>query len=180
MDERIAALLADADAARDEASAALGDADPTLLTAPGLIGEWSARELVAHLAHWDDWASTCLDAASRGTLAELASDSWDVDAQNAAVAEQVASLPMSAVRDGEAQSYQRFVDRLSALHPSLLDLAAPWGGTVETIVRENGPDHYAEHAAHLRAWFGADDEADGDDDHAAAPDDGDGDAENRR
>ena len=159
-DERIATLVAEADAARHQVSAALEAADPPLLTAPGLIGGWSARELVAHLAHWDDWASTCLDAAVDGTLGTLASDTWDVDAQNAAVAEEVASLPMSAVRDREAEAYQRFVDRLSALDPALLAMPAPWGGTVETIVRENGPEHYAEHAAHLREWFGADDEAD--------------------
>lgn len=151
--ERIARLLAELDAARAELSAALEDADPALLTAPGLLGEWSARELVAHLAHWDDWGSTCLAAASEGGLGALASDTWDVDVQNREVAREVASLSMSAVCDREASSYERFVQWLAALEPSVLDVAAPWGGTVETIVRENGADHYAEHSAHLRAWF---------------------------
>ncbi len=161
MDDRIATLVADSNAARNEASAALEDADPTLLAAPGLIGDWSARELVAHLAHWDDWASTCLEAVVRGALPDLTSDAWDVDAQNAAVAREVASSPMSVIRDREAQAFQRFVDRLVALDASLLAVPAPWGGTVETIVRDNVPDHYAEHAAHLRAWFskGGEDDA---------------------
>ena len=162
MDERIASLVAEADAARAEVSAALEDADPTLLTAPGLIGEWSARELIAHLAHWDDWASTCLDAAVQGNLTDLASDTWDVDAQNAEVAREVASMPMAAVRGREAEAYERFMARLAALDPSLLALPAPWGGTLETIVRENGPEHYAEHAGHLRAWFTRDAGADAD------------------
>lgn len=156
MDDRIASLVAESDAARGEVSAALEDADPKLLTVPGLIGDWSARELVAHLAHWDDWAATCLEAVARAALPDLASDTWDVDAQNAAVAREAASAPMSTIRDREAEAYQRFVERLAALDPPLLSVRAPWGGTVETIVRENGPDHYAEHAAHLRAWFGED------------------------
>jgi hypothetical protein len=164
VDERIGGLLAELDAAREEVSVALAAADPTLLTVPGLIGEWSAREVVAHLAHWDDWGSTCLEAVTEGRLQELASDTWDVDAQNAEVAAGVASRPMSAVRDREADAYQRFADRLARLDPSLLDVRAPWGGTVETIVRENGPDHYAEHAAELRAWFSDGDAADTDDD----------------
>lgn len=162
MDDRIARLVAEADAGRGEVSAALEDADSTLLTAPGLIGDWSARELVAHLAHWDDWASTCLDAAVQGRLADLASDTWDVDAQNAAVAREVASMPMAAVRDREAEAYAGFMDRLTALDASLLSVPAPWGGTLETIVRENGPEHYAEHAGHLRAWFTPDADADAD------------------
>lgn len=164
--ERLAQLRAELDAARDELSAALEAADPALHTVPGLVGEWSARELVAHLAHWADWASTCLEAvAARGTLDGLGSDDWDVDGQNAAVAADVAGVPMSAVRDREAASYERLADGLSSLDPALLSLPAPWGGTLDTIVVENGPGHYAEHAEHVRAWFAAD-AADDDDEDA--------------
>lgn len=151
--DRLAELRRELDAAREELSAALADADPALLMTPGLVGDWSARELVAHLAHWADWASTCLDAAAEGRLGELGSDTWDVDAQNADVAREAASLSMSAVRDREAESYERLVERLSSLDPSLLSMPAPWGGTVETIVIEDGPEHYAQHAQHVRSWF---------------------------
>ncbi len=163
-EERLAELRSELDAARERLSEALADAEPALLTVPGLLGDWSARELVAHLAHWADWASTCLEAAAEGRLAALASDTWDVDAQNAAVAAEVAPLPMAAVREREADSYERFTQRLSSLDPSLLSLPAPWGGTVETIVLENGAGHYAEHTEHVRAWFaGEADESEEDD-----------------
>lgn len=158
--ERLAELRRELADARDDLSAALADADPALMTAPGLVGDWSARELVAHLAHWNDWASTCLAAAAEDRLTELVTDTWDVDAQNAEVARDVASMPMSAVRDREAESYDRFAGLLSALDPSLLAMPAPWGGTLETIVIENGPGHYAEHAANVRAWFAGEDDED--------------------
>ena len=155
--DRRTELRNELDAARDELSAALEAADPALHTVPGLVGEWSARELVAHLAHWADWASTCLDAAAaNGSLEGVGSDDWDVDGQNAAVAAEVAGLPMSAVRDREAESYERLTERLASLDPALLAVPAPWGGTLDTIVVENGPGHYAEHAEHVRAWFAAD------------------------
>jgi hypothetical protein len=155
--DRLAELIRELDAAREDLSAALAQADPALLTTPGLVGEWSARELVAHLAHWDDWASTCLEAVTDGGLEALASDTWDVDAQNAAVAQRVASLSMEAVRDEEAAAYERFAGLLADLDPSDLAIPAPWGGTVETIVVENGPGHYAEHAEEIRSWFAATD-----------------------
>jgi uncharacterized damage-inducible protein DinB len=162
----VAQLARQLEEARGEFSAALAEADPELLTAPGLLGEWSAREVVAHLAHWTDWGSTCLEAASEGRLDALGSDDWDVDAQNADVARAAASQTMAAVRDREAVAYERFLTTLEALDPALLDAPAPWGGTVETIVLENGPEHYAEHAAHVRAWFAGSDAGDDDEDEA--------------
>ena len=165
--ERLAELRRELAQARDELSAALAAADPALLTAPGLVGEWSARELVAHLAHWNDWASTCLAAAADGQLGDLVTDTWDVDAQNAEVARDVASMPMSAIRDREADSYARLDERLSAFDPSLLEMPAPWGGTVEGIVIENGPAHYAEHVRHVRDWFAGADEDDEDEEPPA-------------
>lgn len=165
--ERLDELRRELADAREELSAALAAADPALLTAPGLVGEWSARELVAHLAHWNDWASTCLAAAVEGGLGDLITEAWDVDAQNAEVAREAASMPMSAVRDREAESYERLAERLSALDPSLLATEAPWGGTVEVIVVENGPGHYAEHARHVREWFAGTDADDAEDEPPA-------------
>lgn len=162
--DRIAELVGGLDAAREDLSAALAAADPALLTTPGLVGEWSARELVAHLAHWDDWASTCLEALGADGLEALVTGEWDVDAQNAAVAAEVASLSMSAVRDREAESYERFAGLLADLDPPQLTLPAPWGGTVEAIVLENGAEHYSEHAAHIRDWFAVAGNSDDDDD----------------
>jgi hypothetical protein len=153
--ERLVAELHDA---RDGFSAALEAVDPGLLAAPGLVGEWNAGQLVAHLAHWDDWASTCLEAVRGPGLETLATDDWDVDAQNAEVAARAAEYSLDAIGEQEATAFERFAALLASLDPALLERPAPWGGTVETIVRENGPDHYAEHAAHLRAWFGADDD----------------------
>ena len=161
-------LLAELRQARDDFSAAMAQADPELLTAPGLVGDWSARELVAHLAHWCDWGSTCMEAAAGGGLASVASDEWDVDAQNAEVARWAADRTMAEVLDREAAAYERFALRLSTLDPPLLAEEAPWGGTLETVVLENGAEHYAEHTAHVRDWFVADD-ADEPDDDAPAP-----------
>jgi hypothetical protein len=151
-----AGLVAELHAARDAFSAALEAVDPGLIDAPGLVGTWNARQLVAHLAHWDDWASACLDAVSGPGLQTIVTDEWDVDAQNAEVAARAAPRSFDAIRDEEAAAFERFSALLADLDPALLDREAPWGGSVGTIVRENGPDHYAEHTAHLRAWFGED------------------------
>lgn len=45
-------LIDELEAARSDLFAALDAVDPGSLTTPGLIGEWSGRELVAHLGYW--------------------------------------------------------------------------------------------------------------------------------
>ena len=39
------------------------------------------------------------------------------------------------------------------------ELLRAWDGE-QAVIRYDGPDHYAEHTAHLRAWFGAGDAED--------------------
>jgi hypothetical protein len=157
-DDRVAALVAELDATRDAFSDALAGADAQLLTAPGLVGDWSARELIAHLAHWDRWATTCLEHPSPDGLASLVTGEWDVDAQNAEVAAGAAGMSLDAVRDDEAEAFAAFRERLASLDDAALDVQAPWGGTLETVVRENGPDHYRPHAEEVAAWFGGGDD----------------------
>ncbi len=168
MRERVERLAAELAEARDGFSAALERMDPALLTTPGLVGDWSAREVVAHLAHWDRWATRCLERPTTDGLASLVTGERDVDQQNAEVAVRAAGMPMDAVRDDEAAAYAAFAAALGTLEAdAALDVAAPWGGTLETIVRENGPDHYGEHAGDLAAWFTDDEETDGDDEGGA-------------
>jgi hypothetical protein len=156
-------LLAEMHESRDSFSAALEAIDPALYDAPGLVGDWNARQLVAHLAHWNDWGSTCLEAAAGEGLEGLVTGEWDVDAQNAEVAARAEARSFEDIRDEEATSFERFAVLLGETESGLLERAAPWGGTVETIVRENGPAHYAEHAAQLRSWFGTEDDTEDDD-----------------
>jgi len=37
-----------------------------------------------------------------------------------------------------------------------------YGDTLEQVIRDDGPDHYREHAIDIRAWFTGDDEPDDD------------------
>lgn len=159
MPERAQHLAAELAEAREAFSAALERMDPELLTTPGLVREWSAREVVAHLAHWDRWATRCLEHPTAEGLASLITGEWDVDGQNAEVVARAMGRQMNAVRDEEADAYAAFVTALEGLEAdAALDVVTPWGGTLETIVRENGPDHYRRHAAGVLAWFSDEDE----------------------
>jgi hypothetical protein len=153
-DSRRDALVAELEEARDTFNAALADVDPDLFTAPGLVGEWSARDLVEHVAFWSDHGADALELATSGKPADFDYDSSQTDAMNAETFAASSAMTRMEVIEHEQVAFERFRDDLADLDPALLDLALGNGDTVHAVVRYDGPDHYTEHAEHLRAWFG--------------------------
>jgi hypothetical protein len=149
----IEALVAELAEARAAFRAALDDIDPELLTTPGLVGDWSARELVAHLGYWTGHAADALHAAEEGRAAEFDAEAVDVDARNATVARVAAASDFNTVRSREEASFDALLDRLRDADPTWLALHTASGGTVAHSVREDGADHYREHTLDIRAWF---------------------------
>jgi DinB family protein len=149
----IEALVAELAEARAAFRAALDDIDSELLTTPGLVGDWSARELVAHLGYWTGHAADALHAAEEGRAAEFDAAAVDVDARNATVARVAAASDFDTVRGREGASFDALLDRLRDADPAWLAQRTATGDTVEHAVREDGAEHYLEHAADIRAWF---------------------------
>jgi len=139
--------------ARDEFMAALGDVDPALLTAPGLAGEWSARELLAHLGYWAGHAAEALHAASQGRTVDFGEDELDVDERNAVVARVALETTLATVRKREAAAFDALLAALREADPAWLEERVSYGDSIEQVVRDDGPDHYREHTADIRAWF---------------------------
>ena len=150
-------LAAELRRARDEFQAALADVDPQLLTAPGLAGEWSARELLAHLGYWAGHAAEALHHAEQGRTGEFGTDEMDVDERNAVVARVAAQTELATVRQREQAAYEALLTAVERADPAWLDERVAYGDSLEQVIRDDGEDHYREHAADIRAWFtGAD------------------------
>ena len=163
-DDRRDALVNELQAARDAFVGAVADVDPDLFTAPGLVGDWSARDLVAHVAFWSDHGADALELAASGKGGDFDYDSSQTDAINEEVFAGSSTLTPMEAYEREQVAFERFRDVLSGLDPTLLDLELGNGDTVENVIRYDGPDHYAEHTDHLRAWFTGRTESDDDGD----------------
>jgi hypothetical protein len=150
------ALVAELEAAREAFVDALSEVDLDLVTVPGVVEQWSVRDLVVHVAWWSEHAAEALELVATGRGDEFAYDRAETDAINERVlAEARETDPQAALRREEA-SFGAFRDRLGALDPAMLGLRLGNGDTVEEVIRYDGADHYAEHTDHLRAWFGPD------------------------
>lgn len=146
---RVAQLLAELERERDAFLAALAK----LPNPEGrrIIESWDGRDLAVHVAYWSDHGANAVRLASAGRGAEFDYDSSQTDAINAAVTANGHGLPLAAALDRESAAHERFAAGLASLGEELLDLQLGNGDSVEDVVRYDGPDHYAEHTAQLRA-----------------------------
>lgn len=143
-------LIDDLQAARSELHAALEVVDPASLTTPGLVGDWSGRELIAHLGYWAGHAVEAIHAVEEGRTEEVGVGEPAVDEVNATVARVARETPLAAVQKRESASVEALIERLRRMDPGLLNVRLPDGATLEQGIREDGSNHYREHAEALR------------------------------
>ena len=144
------ALIADIQRERDALFAALDAVEPGSMTTPGLVGEWSGRELIAHLGYWVGHATEVIHLFELGRIEEDDLGGQTVDEVNATVARIARETPLATVRKREAASVEALVERLRTLDPALLSEVLPDGATLDAGIREDASDHYREHAEELR------------------------------
>lgn len=154
------ALLDELDAARTAFHDALAEVDADLVMAPGVVGDWSVRDLVVHVAAWCEHGSETLDLATTGRGEAFTYSKGDTDAMNERFAAEGDALSPHQALAREETSYAAFRERIGMLEPPVLDQQLGNGDTVEAVIRYDGADHYTEHAAHLRDWFAPDGDED--------------------
>ena len=143
-------LIADLERERHALFAMLDAVEPGSMTTPGLLGEWSARELIAHLGYWTGHATEVIHLLEVGRIEEDDLGGQTVDEINATVARIARDTPLATVRKREAASVDALVERLRSLDPARLSEILPDGATLDRGIREDASDHYREHAEELR------------------------------
>ncbi len=145
------ALIDDLERERAALFAALDAVDPGSMTTPGLVGEWSARDLIAHLGFWTGHATEVIHLLEEGRIEDDDLGGQTVDEVNATIARVAGTTPLETVRKREAASVEALVARLRILDPAILDQVLPDGATLDQGIREDASEHYREHANELRS-----------------------------
>jgi hypothetical protein len=143
----------------------------TLLTEPLLSDRWSVKDLIAHIAAYEQWTAAQIKAAHEGRaptnmelygVAEMPPDpaGWDLDWQNAAIYARYKDLPLVEVRAFSRRAYEALLAAVEATSEE--DLAKP--GTTSwplesstlSVIPIQSYAHYEMHVADLRAIVGGD------------------------
>ena len=155
------ALLDNIHAGRQRLETTLARVDAGQMVQPGAEGVWSVKDILAHIAYWEEELIGWLETAQRGEVpADLAAGFTDegVDRQNAAVYQQHRDRPLDEVLADFGSSHQAML-RVVERTPEQ-DLVDPdrfawhqrqplWKPVAETTYW-----HYDEHRDAIRAWLG--------------------------
>jgi uncharacterized damage-inducible protein DinB len=107
------------------------------MSEPGVVGVWSVKDLMAHVAFWDERDVDVLEAQSAGR--EVEPIDWRV--KNDEVARERAEWSLTRARQAMHDAHERVNEAVSKHPDADLD---DWAK--ETY------EHYDEHAAEVRDW----------------------------
>ena len=147
--ERVLRLLDELDRQRADFVEAIG-ALPAGGEDQPILEDWTARDLVWHCGFWSDHGAEALELALAGRGYEFRFRGEDTDAMNASEVAVGRRQEAEAIRAREESAYARLRAGIAGVSDELLDLELGNGDTVEAVIRYDGPDHYREHAEHLR------------------------------
>ena len=136
----------------------VGEIGDRRMTEPGPMGEWTFKDLAAHVLGWRERTIGRLEAAGAGApepAAPWPSDLDDDDAINAWIHERSSDRTVREVLDAVDRSYERLAAAVAALPDDLVSRpgAFPWLEG-EALADADLFDHvHEEHEPSIRAWL---------------------------
>lgn len=157
MDESVARFQK----SQQELEAVLARFSDEELTTPGKEGDWSLREVLAHIAEWDRWGQRAIEArlTSDDLPADMKEEAQNPDPFNARAAEAWRGYSAAQARAAFAQAYQDLIAFLNAAPPEQLyrQIPRPNGKTTSPTASLTAlARHKDEHRAHLEALLTTD------------------------
>jgi uncharacterized protein (TIGR03083 family) len=141
---------------RAEFEAMLAGLSPAQMTTPGVMGEWSVKDILGHLAMWESRLVTTLYAIERGATPKMFHTQAEVDKANAESYAEQRDRPLDRVLSDFHAVHAQLLKRLETVTDR--DLTDPqrfkWmeGELLEKLVASDTFDHYAEHRPMIEAW----------------------------
>jgi hypothetical protein len=125
------------------------------LTQPGVAGDWSLKDIIAHIT-WHEQEMVGLITAH----ALVGSELWNLptDERNAAIYEEVRNEPLEQVLAESAEIHQQLLEALPSLSDEdLADASSfpnmppdwqPW-----MLIAQNTYEHYQDHIQDVQRWL---------------------------
>jgi hypothetical protein len=144
--QQLLAKLDDAWEALADSYAGLTDAQ---LVAPGVTGDWSVKDILAHVTIWEEQALEHLPTLARGERPPRYADTHGgIDAFNAKSMAARMDLPLRTVLQQHEETHAQLVDYLQGVPEALFVRETPF----RRRLRWDTYGHYARHAQTIRAW----------------------------
>ena len=148
-------LLINIRAEHDLLEESLACLTPEQMLLPGVDGEWSVKDVLAHISAWERRMLSWIDSHLRGESPDVPLP-WDVERMNAEAYAQVKDKPLAEVLEEFHQSYRDALalakslseEQLKTIYTNTWPMAPLWLG-----VAANTNWHYKEHRESIEAWL---------------------------
>ena len=112
------------------------------------LGTWSVREILIHIAGWQEAMTPALGRIARGEAAYPPGAYDDADAWNARFVEEQRGMKAAEVLARLDTTYQEFAAAAGQVPEPHFEP----GGAARDVFDGSGPGHYREHTAQMQAW----------------------------
>jgi len=117
------------------------------------FGQWSVKDIVAHVAGWEREMTAALQRMARGERPTAEGvDYSDSDAWNATFSAAVRSIEPRTVIASWEQAHMTYVNAANALPDDRFGETDGKPKTASRLLETSGFGHYREHAAQIRDW----------------------------
>ena len=137
----VQALLERIEEAWRQLFAVLDDIPEERQSEPGVIGEWSLKDLFGHLAFWDDHATEEIERALAGLSRQ--DNAWQQMNETDHAARQDRTLPEQ--RSAMHQAHAALVERLESV-------AGIEAARIDEAIRVDTYEHYLDHIKDIQSW----------------------------
>lgn len=131
----------------NESYAGLPDAS---LVEPGVVGDWSVKDVLGHVMTWEEEALKYLPVIARGERTPRYASQGGIDAFNARVSEEKRSLSLTEVRRQLHETHQRLIEFIEEVPDDQFVTETRF----RRRLRYDTYGHYPEHAEAIREWRG--------------------------
>lgn len=146
--ERVTKLLQRLDVAWTALHESYASLPETHLVEPGVGGDWSVKDILAHVTTWEEEALKHLPTIIAGGRPPRYAAYGGIDAFNARMTEQKRSLPLPDVRRQLDDTHRRLIDLIRSTPEDHLTAEARF----RRRLRLDTYSHYPEHAEAIRRW----------------------------
>ena len=156
-------------AGREEWDALVAQIPESVHAEPALAGGWSVKDLIAHVAAYENWTAAQIQAANEGRaptdrelygVDEMPADpeGWDLDRQNVAIYARYKEMPLAQVMTFSRQAFADLIAAVEGVSDEDFTRtgAQTWTGdrTLLEVVPQQSYAHYAQHSGELRSISG--------------------------
>ena len=154
-----ASLLRELRAARAEWQALLDEVGEERMTEPGAAGNWSVKDVMAHLTSYSRWFVNASEAHFRGELPPLdGTEGMDFEQRNLFWYQQARDLALAEAHAESQRVFGRLLEVVEAHSEEFLTQPQQFEGApgpllIWKMVEGDGYEHYHEHIRTIRVWL---------------------------